>query len=133
MPLWHFTGIIFAIRKVGSTIFAVRKLSLWSIMIILSILIIAIGVAGLSAIYEVKHGNRPRARIVGWAGVLLALPTAWILYRATAGGLQEMPLLEVIAIAVYIFLVLVFVETKLVLSERKNTGATSDENTNKPR
>lgn len=44
-----------------------------------------------------------------------------------------MPLLEVIAIAVYIFLVLVFVETKLVLSERKNTGATSDENTNKPR
>lgn len=102
-------------------------------MIILSILIIAIGVAGLSAIYEVKHGNRPRARIVGWAGVFLALPAAWMLYRATAGGLQEMPLLEVIAIAVYIFLVLVFVETKLVLSERKNTGATSDENTNKPR
>lgn len=102
-------------------------------MVILSILIIAIVVAGLSAIYEVKHGNRPRARIVGWAGVFLALPAAWMLYRATAGGLQEMPLLEVIAIAVYIFLVLVFVETKLVLSERKNTVATSDENTKKPR
>lgn len=70
---------------------------------------------------------------MGWAGVLLALPAAWILYRATAGGLQEMPLLEIIAIAVYVFLILVFVETKLVLSERKNTGATSDENTNKPR
>ena len=70
---------------------------------------------------------------MGWAGVLLALPAAWILYRATAGGLQEMPLLEIIAIAVYVFLILVFVETKLVLSERKNTGATSDENTNKTR
>lgn len=102
-------------------------------MVILSILIIAIVVAGLSAIYEVKHGNRPRARIVGWVGVLLALPAAWILYRATAGGLQEMPLLEVIAIAVYIFVLLVLVETKLVLSERKNTEATSDENTKKPR
>ena len=44
-----------------------------------------------------------------------------------------MSLLEVIAIAVYIFLVLVFVETKLVLSERKNTEATSDENPKKPR
>ena len=43
-----------------------------------------------------------------------------------------MPLLEVIAIAVYIFVLLVFVETKLVLSERKNTGATSDENTKSP-
>ena len=102
-------------------------------MIILSILIIAIAVASLSALYEVKHGNRPRARIVGWAGVLLALPAAWILYRATAGGLQEMPLREIIAIAVYIFVLLVLVETKLVLSERKNTGATSDENTKKPR
>ena len=102
-------------------------------MIILSILIIAIAGASLSPLYEVKHGNRPRARIVGWAGVLLALPTAWILYRATAGGLQEMPLLEVIAIAVYIFALLVLVETKLVLLERKNTGVTSDENTKKPR
>ena len=44
-----------------------------------------------------------------------------------------MPLLEVIAIAVYIFVLLVLVETKLVLSERKNTEATSDENTKKPR
>ena len=44
-----------------------------------------------------------------------------------------MPLLEVIAIAVYIFVLLVLVETKLVLSERKNTAATSDENTKKPR
>ncbi|MDK4240662.1 hypothetical protein [Corynebacterium pseudodiphtheriticum] len=43
-----------------------------------------------------------------------------------------MPLLEVIATAVYIFVLLVLVETKLVLSERKNTGATSDENTKKP-
>ena len=102
-------------------------------MIILSILIIAIVVASLSAIYEVKHGNRPRARIVGWAGVLLALPTAWILYRATAGGLQDMPLLEIIATAIYIFVRLVLVETKLVLLERKNTRVTSDENTKKPR
>lgn len=70
---------------------------------------------------------------MGWAGVFLALPAAWILYRAAAGGLQEMPLLEVIAIAVYIFVLLVFIETKLVLSERKNTEATSDENTKKPR
>lgn len=44
-----------------------------------------------------------------------------------------MPLLEVIAIAVYIFVLLVLVETKLVLLERKNTGVTSDENTKKPR
>lgn len=102
-------------------------------MIILTILIIAIAVAGLSAIYEFKHGNRPRARIAAWAGVLLALPAAWVLYRATTGGLQEMPLLEVIATAVYIFVLLVVVETKLVLSERKNTGVTSDENTKKPR
>lgn len=49
---------------------------------------------------------------MGWAGVLLALPAAWILYRATAGGLQEMPLLEVIAIAVYIFVLLVFCRNK---------------------
>lgn len=70
---------------------------------------------------------------MGWAGVLLALPAAWILYRATAGGLQEMPLREVIAIAVYIFVLLVLVETKLVLSERKNTGVTSGGNTTKPR
>ena len=43
-----------------------------------------------------------------------------------------MPLLEVIAIAVYIFVRRGFVKTKLVLSERKNTGATSDENTKNP-
>lgn len=44
-----------------------------------------------------------------------------------------MPLREIIAVAVYIFVLLVLVETKLVLLERKNTGATSDENTKKPR
>lgn len=43
-----------------------------------------------------------------------------------------MPLREIIAVAVYIFVLLVLVETKLVLLERKNTGATSDENTKSP-